>query len=93
MDGISQKWAIMQHESYKLALAIQFVERKNHLRMYPSTKVSTTNAMKPFCEGLRILKLFGLPLKISERDDGSIIFKDSLRWIKCGTILCKESKN
>ena len=65
-------------------------QEARQLRMYPSTSKASTSAMKPYIEGLRILKILGLPLKICEQDDGSIVFKDNLRWVKCGVIICKK---
>ena len=45
----------------------------------------------PYCKGLRLIKLCGLPLKMKIMDDGSVDFRDHLRIFKCGVAMGKRS--
>ena len=40
--------------------------------------------MEPYLEGMRLVKLLGLPLKTRLTEDGSIKFEDHLRLVKGG---------
>ena len=40
--------------------------------------------MEPYLEGMRLVKLLGLPLKTRLAEDGSIKFEDHLRLVKGG---------
>ena len=44
----------------------------------------------PYCKGLRLFKLLGLPLKIDLTDEHVVKFEDRLRFVKCGLEIGKN---
>ena len=50
---------------------------------HPITK-RKLSIMEPYLEGMRLVKLLGLPLKTRLAEDGSIKFEDHLRLVKGG---------
>ena len=50
---------------------------------HPLTK-RPLSIMEPYLEGMRLIKLLGLPLKTRFGEDGSIEFEDHLRLVKGG---------
>ena len=46
---------------------------------------------QPYCKGLRLSKLLGLPLKIDLTHEKEVKFEDRLRFVKCGLEIGKNS--
>ena len=58
--------------------------------------IENTNDSKshflPYCNGLKIFKFLGLPLKIDITDEQEVKFEDRLRFLRCGLEIGKNYK-
>lgn len=50
----------------------------------------TKSPFLPYCKGLRLFKVLGLPLKIVLTDEKEVKFEDRLRFFKCGLEIGKN---
>ena len=50
----------------------------------------TKSHLLPYCNGLRIFKWIGLPLKINLTDEHEVKFEDSLRFVRCALEIGKN---